>query len=151
NGQFGRVVAKSGKLTGYARIRVASSAPYVMDFEKVPETRTPAGWVNTMAKFAVVKMPDGTKVLRKRNDNPSPLVARANAYISDPDLANYTIEADVQGTKVRDKDMPDIGIGAMRYTLFMIGNDQEIRLVTWDAQKRIEKKLAYPWKPGVWY
>jgi outer membrane protein assembly factor BamB len=154
NGQFGRVVAKVGKLTGYARVRVAPSVEagaYANDFEKVPEGRTPAGWVNTMAKFAVVKMPDGNLVLRKRNDNSSPLVARANAYIGDLDMKDYDIECDVMGTKVRDKDMPDIGIGAMRYTLFLIGNDQEARLVTWDAQKRIEKKLKFEWKPGVWY
>jgi hypothetical protein len=90
-------------------------------------------------------------VLRKRNDNASPLVARANAYIGAPSLSDYTVEADAMGTKVRNSDMPDIGVGACRYTLFLIGNDQEARLVTWDAQKRIEKKIKYPWKPGVWY
>jgi hypothetical protein len=151
NGQFGRVVAKAGKLTGYTRVRVVPSLPYVMDFEKVPLTRTPGAWVNTMAKFSVVKLPDGNLVLRKRNDNSNPIILRANAYIGEPSLQDYTIEADVSSTQVRGKDMGDVGIGACRYSLLLIGNDQELRLVTWDAQKRIEKKLKYPWKPGAWY
>ncbi len=151
NGQFGRLLAKSGKLTGYARIRVVSVIPYSNDFSKVPVGRTPSGWVNTMGKYSVVKLPDGQTVLRKRNDNAAPPVARINAYIGAPDQSDYTIETEVYGTKVRDKDMPDIGIGACRYVLFMIGNDQELRLGSWDAQKRIEKKLPFPWKPQTWY
>jgi outer membrane protein assembly factor BamB len=150
NGQFGGVTAKMGGLTAYARVRVAPVLPYTMDFARVPVGRTPAGWVNTAGKFAVVEK-DGRHVLRKRNDNASPLVARANAYISSPDLTDYTVESDVMGTKVRDKDMPDIGISACRYTLLLVGNDQELRLNTWDAQKRIEKKIDFPWKPNVWY
>ena len=149
--QFGRITATFEGVTGYARVRVAPNLPYAADFAKVPLGRTPAGWVNTMAKFAVVKGPDGKLILRKRNDNASPLVARANAYIGTPDMSDYTVEADVMGTKVRDKDMPDVGVGACRYSLFLLGNDQEINLVTWDAQRRIEKKVAYDWKPGVWY
>lgn len=151
NGQFGRVVAKAGGLTGYARVRVAPNLPYTMDFEKVPLTRTPGAWVNTMGKFAVVKLADGSNALRKRNDNASPLIARANAYISDPKWKDYTITADVTGTRVRNIDMPEIGVGACRYTLVLIGNDQELRLVTWDAQKRIDKKIPFAWKPDVWY
>ncbi len=149
--QFGRVTATFEGVTGYARVRVAPLLPYAADFSKVPVGRTPGGWVNTMAKFAIVEGPDGRHLLRKRNDNASPLVARANAYIGTPSMSDYTVESDVMGTKVRDKEMPDIGVGACRYTLFLIGNKQEARLVTWDAQKRIEKKLSYPWKPGVWY
>ncbi len=149
--QFGRVVAKSGKLTGYARIRVAPQLPYFTDFSKVPIGRTPPAWVNTMGKFAVARGPDGKPALRKRNDNAAPPVARVNAYIGAPNLKDYTIETEIYGTKVRGKDMPDVGLGANRYTLLLIGNDQEVRLSTWDAQKRIEKKLAFAWKPETWY
>lgn len=151
NGQFGRVVAKLGGVTGSARIRVAPVLPYTMDFDKVPNDRTPGGWVNTMGKFMVTTLPDGSKVLRKRNDTPNPLVAMVNAYITDPSLSDYTIESDVYGTKVRNKDMPEVGIGAMRYVLYMVGNDQELRLVTWDAQKRVAKKISFDFKPETWY
>jgi outer membrane protein assembly factor BamB len=151
NGQFGRIEAKSGDLTAHARIRGTIKLLYDMDFRNVEIGHIPGGWVNAMQKFAVVQLPNGTKVLRKRNDNANPLVARANAYIGDPHMSDYTIECDVFGTKVRDKDMPDIGVGACRYSLVLIGNDQEVRLVTWDAQKRIEKKIPFNFQPSVWY
>jgi hypothetical protein len=151
NGQFGRVVARFNGLTGHGRIRVVPTLPYHMDFKNVPDGRTPAAWVNTMGKFAVVTLPDGTKALRKRNDNSNPIVNRANAYIGDPDMQDYTIEADLRSSKVRDQYMGDMGVGACRYSLLLIGNDQEVRLVTWDAQKRTEKKMSFEYKPGVWY
>jgi outer membrane protein assembly factor BamB len=149
-GQFGTVVAKAYGISGEARVRVAPVLPYAADFSKIPVGRTPGGWVNTMGKFSIVEL-SGKKVLSKRNDNASPLVARADAYIGLPKLRDYTIQADVMGTKVRD-DLPDVGVGANRYQLLLAGNDQEIRLSTWDAQKRIEQKVPnWKWGPGVWY
>ncbi len=148
--QFGRVVAKVGDLTGFARVRVAPALPFTADFTKVREGRAPAGWVNTAGKFSVVKLPTGETVLRKRNDNPSPLVARAHAYIGLPDQTDYTIESDVYGTKVR-SDLPDIGIEANRYTLFLGGNIQQLRLYSWDALPHIDKTIQFPWKPNTWY
>ncbi len=131
-------------------MRVAPLLPYAIDFAKVPLGRTPGGWVNCQGKFAVAKMKDGTVALKKRNDAPSPLVARARTYIGMPDLTDYTIEADMQGTK-RQADMPDMGIAANRYRLALIGNAQQLRLVSWDALPRIDKSIAFAWKPDVWY
>ena len=93
---------------------------------------------------------EGRKVLKKLAVNPSPLVSRANAYITLPDYKNYTIESDVLGTKVRD-DLPDMGLIANRYTLMLAGNTQQLRLVSWDALPRVDKSIAFPWKQGVWY
>jgi outer membrane protein assembly factor BamB len=149
-GQFGRVVAKIGGLTGYARVRVAPTLPYTIDFAKVPEGRIPGGWVNCQGKFAVGKTKDGEIVLKKRNDAASPLVARAHAFIGQPELCDYTIQADVRGTQVRG-DLPDMGVDASRYILLLNGNTQQVRLVSWDALPRINKSIAFPWKPDVWY
>ena len=99
----------------------------------------------------LIKSLQGEKVLAKVNDKASPLIARGNAYIGLPDLKDYTIECDVYGTKVRDKDMPDIGVGASRYNLMLGGNTQELTLGTWDALPRLEKKVAFPWKEKTWY
>jgi outer membrane protein assembly factor BamB len=148
-GQFGRVVCKLGELTGEARIRVAPVLPLTADFSKVPEGRTPGGWVSTQGKFAVVDK-DGKKMLKKLAVNPSPLVARANAFMGMPNLTDYTIEADLMGTKVGD-DLPDMGIVANRYHLMLWGNTQQLRLVSWDALPRVDKTIAWPWKPNVWY
>jgi hypothetical protein len=77
-------------------------------------------------------------------------VSRANAFLSVPTLTNYTIEADLQGTR-KANDMPDMGIVANRYTLMLAGNLQTLRLVSWEAVPRIDKTIGFSWKPGVWY
>jgi outer membrane protein assembly factor BamB len=148
--QFGRVIAKAGGLTAYARVRVAPNLPYSVDFSKIPEGRTPGGWINCQGKYSVVKMKDGTIALKKRNDAPSPLVARAHAYIGLPTMTGYTIQADVQGSKL-EKEMPDMGVEANRYSLVLIGNTQQLRLISWDALPRVDNTIAFPWKPDVWY
>jgi outer membrane protein assembly factor BamB len=148
--QFGVLDAKLGDLKGYARVRVAPKLPFVADFSKVPLGRTPAGWVNAQGKYSMIEF-KGRNVLMKRNDNPNPLVARVNAYIGAPNLSDYTIESDVYGTQLR-TDLPDMGVGANRYTLMMLGNTQELRVDDWDAQSsRSVKNIPFEWKPDVWY
>ena len=138
-----------GTLTAETRVRVAPTLPLVADFSKVPEKRFPGGWVNTQGKFEVVML-NGKQVLQKTAINPSPLVARASAYMSVPTLTDYTIEADVMGGKVRN-DLPDMGVVASRYTLFLYGKGQQLRLVSWDAVPRIDESIVFKWKPDVWY
>jgi outer membrane protein assembly factor BamB len=151
-GQFGRVLATlpGGKVVGEARVRVVPKLPYKADFSKIPEGRTPGGWVNTQGKFGVVKLPDGSFALKKLAVNPSPLVARANAFIDVPETTDYTIQADVMGTKVGD-DLPDMGLVANRYTLMFFGNNKLLRLVSWDALPRIEKNVPMALQAGTWY
>ena len=135
-------------MTARARIRVAPKIPYANDFEKIPTARA-GGWINTQGKF-LVKTVGGNKVLAKVNDKFTPLISRGNAYITMPDSKDYTIECDVQGTQVG-KELPEIGIGANRYTLILAGNVQKLRLMSWDALPRIDKTVQYQFKPGVWY
>jgi outer membrane protein assembly factor BamB len=152
--QFGRVVAKLGQLTADVRVRVAPTLPYRPNFDNIPEKRTPGGWVNTQGKFEMVGAIDeggkARKILRKTTVNPSPLVARANAFIGMPDCKDYTIQADVQGSK-SGPDLPDMGVVANRYTLMLAGNTQQLRLVSWDAIPRVDRTIYYTWSPGVWY
>jgi hypothetical protein len=148
-GQFGMVLAKAEGLTGQARVRVVPTLPYSPDFERIPEGRTPGGWVNTQGKFAM-QMKDGAKVLVKLANIASPLVSRAHAYIGKPTMSGYTIQAEMQGTK-KGADMPDMGILANRYTLLLDGNKQQLRLISWDALPRVDKSIGWTWQPGVWY
>jgi outer membrane protein assembly factor BamB len=148
-GQFGMVEAKAEGLTGLARVRVAPTLPYTLDFEKIPEGRTPGGWVNTQGKFAV-QTKNGGRVLVKLANNASPLVARANAFIGKPTMTGYTIQADMQGTQ-KGFDLPDMGVLANRYNLLLDGNKQQLRLYSWDALPRVDKSISWSWKPGVWY
>jgi hypothetical protein len=148
-GQYGLVQAKHGALTARARIRVVPALPYKQDFSKVPVGRFPGGWVNVAGKFVVVER-EGKKVLQKTNTNPNPLLARARAYISVPTLSDYTIQADMMGT-LRNGSMPDMGVSANRYTLFLDGNKQWLRLTSWSALPRIDEHVSFDWKPEVWY
>jgi outer membrane protein assembly factor BamB len=149
NGQFGGVMAQAQGLTGRVRVRVTPVLPLTQDFERVPAERTPGGWVNCQGKFTV-REENGNKFLVKLATNASPLVARANAFIGMPNLTNYTIQADVLGKKVH-SDLPDMGVVANRYTLMLAGNTQQLRLVSWDALPRVDKTIAFEWKPDVWY
>jgi outer membrane protein assembly factor BamB len=149
-GQFGGVLAKADGLEARARIRVAPVLPYSQNFEKVPVNRTPGGWINAQGKYLVQEVPSVGKVLMKNNTNAAPPVARANIYITLPTAKDYTVEADLMGTQKHD-DMPDMGLVNCRYTLQLGGKYQQLRLQSWDALPRIDKSIAFPWKPNVWY
>jgi hypothetical protein len=86
----------------------------------------------------------------KLANSANPLLARANVYIGKPTLSGYTIEADVMGGQ-KGHDLPDMGIVANRYTLALTGSTQSLRLISWDALPRVDKTVAWPWKPDVWY
>jgi outer membrane protein assembly factor BamB len=147
--QFGGVVAKAEGLTTRARVRVVPRLPYQQDFEKVAEGRTPPGWINAQGKFAVVNK-GGSKALKKLANNSNPLLARAYAFIGMPSLTNYTIQADLLGVRKRGE-LPDMGLVANRYTLFLDGNKQRLRIVSWEALPRVDKTIPWEWKPDAWY
>lgn len=147
--QQGYVQVQIGDVIGRARVRVAPRLPYAQDFSKVPDGAVPGGWVNTQGKF-LVKTIKGEKVLAKVNDKASPLIARGNAYIGMPTDKDYTIEADVQGTKVG-SDLPDMGVVANRYSFILEGNNQKLRIVSWDALPRVDQTVPFNIEPDVWY
>ncbi len=147
--QAGVVEAKLGGLTAKARVRVAPLLPINQDFEKIPEGAVPGGWVNVGGKF-IIETKDGGKVLKKLANNPNPLLARANAYITMPTAKDYTIEADLMGTERR-RYMPNMGVVNCRYTLWFDGSYQRLCLSCWEANHRLEKKIDYKWRRDVWY
>src|SRR5262249_39856719 len=73
-------------------------------FSKFPDGAVPPGWVNAQGKFlvATLKGADGkpNKVLRKDNAKANPLFYRGNAYFGLPSMKDYTIQADVMGTRI---------------------------------------------------
>jgi outer membrane protein assembly factor BamB len=148
--QAGYVEATWKGLTARARVRIAPVLPYAQDFEKIPDGAAPGGWVNCQGKYVVKVLKDGNHVLAKVTNNSSPLIARGNCYLSTPHLTDYTIEADVYGTKVG-SDMPDIGVVACRYTLLLAGNTQTVRLVSWEAMPRVDETVSFKWEPEKWY
>jgi outer membrane protein assembly factor BamB len=151
-GQFGRVIAKMGKLTAHARVRVAPHAPYETDFARVPNGKIPAGWVNCQGKFSVATV-GGHKVLKKRNNNPNALLSQSYTFIGPPQARDYTIEADVFSSK-KDENLSDVGILNCRYSLVLQGNQQRLGLLSWEVDPprgRINKTIDWEWKPDTWY
>jgi outer membrane protein assembly factor BamB len=161
--QHGYVMAKLGNgAFGKARVRVAPSLPYEQDFNKIPDGAVPGGWVNTQGKFKVVTLKNGEKVLAKVNTIGSPLIYRGNAYIGTPEMHDYTIECDVMGTAVltdvevggkkeKRTALPDMGVVANRYTLYLNGTIQKLRLNSWSALPRVDRTIDLAWQPGTWY
>jgi outer membrane protein assembly factor BamB len=147
-GQQGYIEAEIGELKARARVRVAPQLPYAPDLSKVPVGAMPGGWINVQGKYEVVER-DGRRVVKKLANDARPPLARANAYITTPDTANYTIQADVMGTYVN-QNLPDHGVINARYTLQLAGNKQELRILSWEALPRIDKTIAFPWKADAW-
>src|SRR5262249_33722681 len=118
-GQQGYVEFECGP-KAWARVRVVPQIPYSQNFDKAPAGATPGGWVNPAGKYFVKQLPGGEIVLAKVNTDSRPPIAKANAYITGPDAADYTIQADLMGTLVRGL-LPDIGLCNCRYTLVLAG------------------------------
>jgi len=148
-GQFGRVVATAEGLTGSARIRQVPKMPYAQDFENVPPGAVPGGWVNAVVKFETRQVGEG-RVLVKTANNPNPLAARATAFFGPPDWSEYTIQADMLSSKVRDQ-MGDMGIAANRYSFFLQGEPRQLRLVSWGGLLRVDRSEVMDWSNDVWY
>jgi outer membrane protein assembly factor BamB len=149
-GQQGYAVARVGKLTGRARVRVVPELPIRYDFSKLPQGSTPGGWVNAQGKYLVVQMADGSIVLKKLANDPRPPIARAIAYLNMPGLTDYTIDADLLG-KMIGENLPDMGIVNCRYILIFDGNKQQLRLISWEALPRVDHSIPWKWAPDVWY
>ena len=138
------VTAKVGDLTGRARIRVVPDFPWHFDFEgkTVPVTWVGARYRHQLRKF------DDDQVMVKVSTIPKG--ARSRAWMGHPKMSNYTIEADIRGSKDNDK-MPDIGLIAQRYTLDLMGASQKLQIRSWGALMRMAKEVKFPWQPDVWY
>ena len=138
------VTAKVGDLTGRSRIRVVPDFPWHFDFEgkTVPITWVGARYRHQLRKF------DDDQVMVKVSTIPKG--ARSRAWMGHPKMSNYTIEADIRGSKDNDK-MPDIGLIAQRYTLDLMGASQKLEIRSWGARKRMAKEVKFPWQPDVWY
>jgi len=148
--QQGYVQAAVNGVAGKARVRVAPRLPYQQDFSKVPDGAVPGGWVNTQGKFYVKTLEGGEKVLAKVNDKGSPLIAKGNAFIGEPTLKDYTIEADVRGSLAHGY-LPEMGVVANRYTLMLAGQKQKLHIVSWDALPRVDITVPFEIKADTWY
>jgi hypothetical protein len=110
-----------------------------------PFAYPPLPWIGVRVKFEV-REHDGIKVLTKTTDNK--FFQRAFVFIGEPDLWNYTIQADVMSEGNRRK-MSDVGVIAQRYLILLKGNEQKLEISS--NQELFRYSIPFSWKPNVWY
>lgn len=139
------VTAKVGDLTGRARIRIVPPLPWKFDFEGLKDA--PITWVGARYRHVVRKEGDNTVMVKITT---IPKGTRSRCWFGQSDLHDYTIQADVRGSILNEK-RPDIGLIAQGYTFFLLGEDQHLQIQAWEPQLRVNKQLAFAWKPDTWY
>lgn len=146
--QTGEVRAAAGGVAGAARVRVVPPLPWDENFDAMAVDTFPQHWTNTGMKF-VVREVGGRKVLVKTTEGSS-LLSRARAYMGPVDLANYTVEADVNATQKR-RQQGDAGVIAQRYALVLFGNAQKLEISPWQPETARVASVPFEWKPDTWY
>jgi outer membrane protein assembly factor BamB len=151
-------------LHGYMRGRVLPGLPIKQDFESftLSETTTnsiepptkfsypPLPWIGARFKFDV-REKDGTKALVKTIDNK--FLQRATVFMGDPDLKNYTIQADVM-TEGNKRKMSEVGIINQRYMIVLKGNEQKLEINSNLERIRVPALGApsnFKVLPNTWY
>jgi len=151
-------------LKGYIRGRVLTGLPLKQDFEafKLTETTTntveeptqfaypPLPWIGARFKFEV-REKDGNKALVKTIDNK--FFQRAMVFIGEPEMKNYTIQADVFSEGKRRK-MSEVGVINQRYLIVLKGNEQKLEVNSNLERLRVpatEDPPNFTWQPNVWY
>lgn len=152
------VKVTSGELTGMARVRIVPTLPWKFDFNdtklvanpmsKVNEGEPPSTWIGARYRHKI-REKDGEKVMVKVTTIPKG--TRSQSWMGQPDLHDYTIQADLQGG-IKNGKLPDMGVIAQRYTLDMMGLTQQLQIRSWTSQLgRFSKTIPFTWKNGVWY
>lgn len=145
-----------GEKEAITRVRICPKPPFKVDFEDMKPDSVPPGWLNVINKTKVIEK-DGSKVLQKLAERPSPPFMRIRAFMTPPIAAGYTISADMIGgvRKTPLKEFwPEMGLVNARYELVLLGDEAtqpRLRLVTWAPIPRLQKDVPFDWKPGVWY
>ena len=139
------ITAKVGDATGTARVRIVPELPWKFTFDGLSDP--PLSWVGARYRH-VIQPVDGNPALAKITTIPKG--ARSRAWMGPSDLAEYTIAADVLGTRMSDQ-LPDIGLTAHGYVLDLMGQSQQLQIRTWSAQLRMAQTVDFDWKEDTWY
>jgi outer membrane protein assembly factor BamB len=158
------LTATVGDVSGQARIRVVPALPWKFDFQKIPltanpktkvmEGQPPITWVGLRYRHVIREL-DGRKVMVKINTIPKG--THSQGWMGPNDLHDYTIQADVRAAtnneSAPESGTPDVGLTAQRYSLMLMGVDQQLRIIYWPPQvaTQFSKIIPFTWKPNVWY
>ncbi len=150
--------ATSGKLSGIMRGRVLQSLPLVQDFESFTLAADPAvnadgtlfaypplPWIGGRLKWEVRER-DGSKILYKTLQ--PVFFQRGTAFIGNPELSNYTMEADVM-LENNKRTKGEVGLINQRYVIMLNGNSGEIEINS--NHERLKEAREFAISPKVWY
>lgn len=154
-----RVTTKDG-LVGYSRGRVMRKPPFAEDFESYPMAEKhadgeedagltfgypPLPWTGARFRWELHEH-EGNKVLAKAFI--SPIFQRAQTLIGDPEMTNYTMEADVK-TDGNRRGAGEVGLINQRYIFALKGNHGELEINS--NHERVKHAVKYNIKPKTWY
>ncbi len=152
------VTVKAGDVKGQARVRIVPPLPWKFDFNSTEFAKNPAGkmegevpiiWVGARHRHKVREV-DGEKMMVKVTTIPKG--TRSQCWMGQPDLHDYTIQADLQGQD-NNGELPDMGLIAQRYTIDLMGASQQLQIRSWPPQveTRFSKTIPFAWKGNKWY
>ncbi|KLU07150.1 serine/threonine protein kinase -likeprotein [Rhodopirellula islandica] len=139
------IVAKVGSVSGSTRVRIVPELPWAFNFDDLNDP--PLSWVGARYRH-VIRPVDGSPALVKISTIPKG--ARSRAWMGSSELKNYTIAADVRGSRANDQ-LPDIGLTAHGYVLDLMGNSQQLQIRSWSPQLRMAQTVDFPWEEDKWY
>jgi hypothetical protein len=139
------VKAEVAGKSGMARVRVVPPLPWKFTFDGLSDP--PLTWVGARYRH-VIRDVDGSSALTKITTIPKG--ARSRAWIGPSELSEYTISADVKGSRMLDQ-LPDIGLTNHGYVLDLMGQSQQLQIRTWSAQLRMAETVDFPWQEDQWY
>jgi hypothetical protein len=144
----GFVKATVGAISGTARVRVTEAPPWSWDFENAASEAPPAWWVGAPTKVFQRTVEGVGKVLVRPRDET--VGRRAKVFFGQPNLAGFTVEADVRGREQR-RQRGDIGLITERYGLVLFGNGQKLELHPWQAADEMTVRVPFVWAADKWY
>jgi hypothetical protein len=144
----GFIKATVGGISGTARVRVIEAPPWTWDFESPAAEAPPAWWVGAPTKVFQRTVEGVGKVLIRPRDES--VGRRAKVFFGQPNLAGYTVEADVRGREQR-RQRGDVGLINERYGLVLFGNGQKLELHPWQAADEMTTRVDFKWDADKWY
>ncbi len=144
-----------GDFTGFARGRVIADLPYLEDFESFELTADssaggkmafpPLPWIGARLKWEVREL-DGNQVLAKTLDRV--LFQRSLSFIGDPELSDYTMQADVM-TDGNRRIKSVVGLINQRYIISLVGNANLLEVSS--NHERVKESVPFRISANTWY
>jgi outer membrane protein assembly factor BamB len=148
--------ATAGGLSGILRGRVAAKLPYTQNFDsfalpeehpldKVKFGHPPLSWIGARLKWDVREI-EGNKVLAKTLD--TVLFQRGLTFIGEPNLKNYTVQADVM-TDGNRRIKSVVGLINQRYIISLVGNSNILEVSS--NHEHFKESVPFPISAMQWY